>query len=74
VQKAQILAGLQTAIAAVDATATPEEAAQLKQWLYGVGEAVAKAAKEGDFMGIGGKKVSDAEAAVLGEIKAALGQ
>jgi hypothetical protein len=39
-----------------------------------VGEAVAKAAKEGDFMGIGGKKVSDAEAAVLGEIKAALGQ
>jgi hypothetical protein len=73
VQKAQILAGLQTAIAAVDATATPEEAAQLKQWLYGVAEAVAKAAKEGDFMGIGGKKVSDAEAAVLGEIKSALG-
>jgi hypothetical protein len=73
VQKAQTLAGLRTAIAAVDATATPQEAAQLKQWLYGVGEAVANAAKEGDFFGIGGKKVSDAEAAVLGEIKAALG-
>ncbi len=72
-QKAQLLAGVQAAVAAVDATATPEEAAQLKQWLYGVGDAVAKAAKEGDFFGIGGKQVSDAEAAVLAEIKTALG-
>ncbi len=72
-QKAQLMAGLQAAVAAVDATATPEEAAQLKQWLYGVGDAVAKAAKEGDFFGIGGKQVSDAEAAVLVEIKTALG-
>lgn len=73
VQKAQQMAGLQAAVAALDATATPEEAAQLKQWLYGVGDAVAKAAKEGDFFGIGGKQVSDAEAAVLVEIKTALG-
>ena len=72
-QKAQLLAGVQAAVVAVDATATPEEAAQLKQWLYGVGDAVAKAAKEGDFFGIGGKQVSDAEAAVLVEIKTALG-
>jgi hypothetical protein len=73
VQKAQLLAGLQAAIAAVDATATPEEAAQLKQWLYGVGDAVAKAAKEGDFFGIGGRQVSASEAAVLVEIKTVLG-
>lgn len=73
VQKAQLLAGVQAAVAALDATATPEEAAQLKQWLYGVGDAVAKAAKEGDFFGIGGKQVSDAEAAVLVEIKTVLG-
>ena len=73
VQKAQHLAGVQAARAALDATATPQEAAQLKQWLYGVGDAVAKAAKEGDFFGIGGKQVSDAEAAVLVEIKTALG-
>lgn len=72
-QKAQQMAGLQAAVAALDATATPQEAAQLKQWLYGVGDAVAKAAKEGDFFGIGGKQVSDAEAAVLVEIKTALG-
>lgn len=72
-QKAQQMAGLQAAVAALDATATPQEAAQLKQWLYGVGDAVAKAAKEGDFFGIGGKQVSDAEAAVLVEIKTVLG-
>ena len=72
-QKAQLLAGLQAAIAAVDATATPQEAAQLKQWLYGVGDAVAKAAKEGDFFGIGGQQVSAKEAAVLVEIKTVLG-
>jgi len=72
-QKAQQMASLQAAVAAVDATATPEEAAQLKQWLYGMGDAVAKAAKEGDFFGIGGKQVSDAEAAVLVEIKTVLG-
>ena len=73
VQKAQQMADVQAARAALDATATPQEAAQLKQWLYGVGDAVAKAAKEGDFFGIGGKQVSDAEAAVLVEIKTVLG-
>ena len=73
VEKARILASLQSVRAAVDATATPQEAAQLKQWLYSVGEAVANAAKEGDFMGIAGQRVSAAETAVLGEIKAALG-
>ncbi len=72
-QKAQLMAGLQAAIAAVDATATAQEAAQFKQWLYGVGDAVAKAAKEGDLFGIGGQQVSAAEAAVLVEIKTVLG-
>jgi hypothetical protein len=43
-----------------------------------VGEAVANAAKEGDFMGIGGKKVSDAAiqahlADLLAQIKGILG-
>jgi hypothetical protein len=73
VQKAQTIAGLKTAISAVDATATPEEAVQLKQWLYSVGDAVAKAAKEGDHFGFGGQQVSAAEEAVLVEIKTVLG-
>jgi hypothetical protein len=59
-------------VAAVAATATPQEAAQFKQWLYGVGDAVAKAAKEATFRHRR-KTVSAAEAAVLGEIKAVLG-
>lgn len=73
VQKARLLAELSAAVAALDAIAMPEEAAQFKRWVYGVGDAVAKAAKEGDFLGFGGKQVSDAEAAVLVEIKGVLG-
>jgi hypothetical protein len=72
-EKTRILASLKSVRAAVDATATAQEAAALKQWLYSIGGAVASASKEGDFMGFGGKKVSDAETAVLGEIKATLG-
>ena len=72
-QKAQLMASLQAAITAVDAIATPQEAAQLKQWLYGVGDAVAHAAKEGDFLGMGGQQVNAKEAAVLVEIKTVLG-
>lgn len=73
VAKAKAMATLTAAVTALDASATPEEGAQLKQWLYGVGDAVAKAAKEGDFLGFGGTQVSDAETAVLAEIKTALG-
>ncbi|MCB0197798.1 MAG: hypothetical protein KDJ65_37990 [Anaerolineae bacterium] len=71
--KAKMLGDLKSAVAAIDAKASPEEAAELKQWLYSVGEATANAAKEGDFMGIGGQRVSPEEEAVLAEIKSALG-
>jgi len=71
--KAQMLGVVQSAAAAIDAKATPEEATKAKQWLYSLGEAAANAAKEGDFMGIGGQKVSPEEEAVLAEIKTALG-
>jgi hypothetical protein len=73
VAKARSMATLTAAVTALDATATPEEAAQVKQWLYGIGDAVSKAAKEGDMFGFGGTQVSDAETAVLAEIKSALG-
>lgn len=71
--KAKMLSDVKSAIAAIDAKASPEEAAELKQWLYSVGDATANAAKEGDFMGIGGQRVSPEEEAVLAEIKTALG-
>lgn len=71
--KAQMLGVVQSAAAALDAKASPEEAAQVKQWLYSLGETAANAAKEGDFMGIGGQKVSAEEEAALAEIKTTLG-
>ena len=71
--KAQMLGVVQSAAAAIDAKAAPDEATKAKQWLYSLGEAAANAAKEGDFMGIGGQRVSPEEEAVLGEIKTALG-
>ncbi len=71
--KAQMLGVVQNAAAAIDANASSEEAAQVKNWLYGLGEAAANAAKEGDFMGIGGEKVNADEEAALAELKGALG-
>jgi hypothetical protein len=47
-----------------------DEAASYKSMLLEVGNAVANATKEGGFLGIGGKRVSDAEAAILQEIAA----
>jgi len=73
VRKAQLLDDLKSAVAAVDATASPQESDDFRRWLYSTGEAVANAAKEGGFLGIGGKLVSPAEEAVLVEIKAVLG-
>ncbi|MEZ4611186.1 MAG: hypothetical protein R2838_13250 [Caldilineaceae bacterium] len=52
-----MLAVVQSAAAAIDAKAGPDEATKAKQWLYSLGEAAANAAKEGDFMGIGGQRV-----------------
>jgi hypothetical protein len=53
--------------------ATPEEAAEVKQWLAKIGQATAEAAKEGGFLGIGGTLVSDQEKAALETIKSTLG-
>ena len=51
----------------------PAEAEGYKQWVYQAAEQSAEAAKEGGFLGIGGKKVSEAEAAALQDIAEALG-
>jgi len=59
--------------ALLDAKADPTEAAEFKQWIMGVGEAVAGAAKEGGFFGIGGVEVSDGEVEALASIRSALG-
>ncbi|MBN1136445.1 MAG: hypothetical protein JXM73_07655 [Anaerolineae bacterium] len=51
----------------------PTEADEYKQWVYQAAQASAEATQEGGFLGIGGKRVSEAEVAALGEIAAALG-
>jgi hypothetical protein len=55
------------------AKATPEEAAEVKEWLTKIAQATAEATKEGGFLGFGGTLVSDEEKAALTGIHDALG-
>jgi hypothetical protein len=64
---------LRKAIAIVEAKATPDETDAYKRFVMTVAQAVAAAHKEGGFLGIGGKQVSDAENQALDEISMALG-
>ena len=50
----------------------PADAQAYKQWVYQAAENSANAAKEGGVFGIGGERVSEAEAAALKEIATAL--
>lgn len=56
----------------LDQKSTSAEAAAFKNWLLAIGQAVAEAAKEGGFLGIGGERVSDAEKDALAEMKSLL--
>ena len=53
--------------------ATPEEAAEVKQWLADVAKATAEATREGGFLGFGGTLVSDEEKAALATVNSTLG-
>ncbi len=71
--KAELLNQVSAATAAVAANGSEAEAAAYKQWIMSVATATAEAAREGGFMGIGGKRVSDQETAALAELSAAMG-
>jgi hypothetical protein len=65
---------VRSAVTAVDAGATEEEAAAYRAWLLGIATAVAKAGKEDQgFLGSGGVMVNDAERAALVELASMLG-
>jgi hypothetical protein len=64
---------LQEAIRILESKATPEEIDGYKRFVMTVAQAAASAHKEGGFLGIGGKQVSDAENQALDEISTALG-
>ena len=53
--------------------ATPGEASEYRAWAMAVAGNVAKAAKEGGFLGIGGERVSDDEKTLFTELAEALG-
>ena len=64
---------LRDAIAIVAAKATPAETDAYKTFVMTVAQAVASAHKEGGFLGIGGKQITDAENQALDQISSALG-
>ncbi len=71
--RAQVVEDCATVSSLLTEKASPEEAEQFRQWAMNVAEGVAKAAKEGGFLGIGGDQVSAGEKSTLQEIASALG-
>ena len=57
----------------VVAQKSPAEAEEYKRWLVSLARKTAEAAKEGGFLGIGGTRVSETEAAALKDLAATLG-
>jgi hypothetical protein len=64
---------LREALGILEAKTTPEETDAYKRFVMTVAQAAAGAHKEGGFLGIGGKEISDAENQALDEISTALG-
>jgi hypothetical protein len=65
-------ARLREALSLLNAKGSPEDLDAYKRFVVGVAQAAAEAHKEGGFIGIGGKQISDEEQAALDEIKAVL--
>jgi hypothetical protein len=64
---------LRDAMGIVESKGSPEEADSYKKFVMTLAQAAASAHKEGGFMGIGGKEISDAENQALDEISTTLG-
>jgi hypothetical protein len=70
---ASVAERLREAMRIVEEKATPEEVDGYKRFIMSVAQAAATAHKEGGFLGIGGKQISDAENQALDEISTTLG-
>ena len=64
---------LREAMRVLESSASPEEIDAYKRFVMTVAQAAASAHKEGGFLGIGGKEISEAENKALDEISTALG-
>lgn len=71
--RAHAIGACRTLAALIDRKATPAEAGELKQWLVGIAQRTARAAKEGGFLGFGGVKVSESETTAIRDVARALG-
>jgi hypothetical protein len=63
---------LREALQLLEQKASPEEVEAYRRFVMSVAEAAANAHKEGGFMGVGGKQVSDAEQTALDELASTL--
>lgn len=70
---AVLRAAIEKSVALLNEKATPEESAQIRQWMYDLAVKTAEAAKEGGIFGIGAVRVSDAEKQALAELATILG-
>ena len=64
--------GLEKAVQLLEQKASPDEVDAYKRFVMTVAEAAANAHREGGFMGMGGKQVSEGEQAALDELAATL--
>ena len=60
---------LESALTLLAPVASDQDVAEYKEWVVETGQAVAEAAKEGGFLGMGGQQVSDAEVAFLDRVR-----
>jgi hypothetical protein len=71
--KSYAIESVRQVAALIDKKTKPDEAQGFKQWLVSVAQKVAEATKEGGFLGIGGTRVSEEEAATIKELSTTLG-
>jgi hypothetical protein len=64
---------LRDAVGLLEQRATADELADYRRFVIAVAETVAGAHREGGFLGVGGRDVSEREQAALDEIRATLG-
>lgn len=69
----QLIADCEAVTTLLGEKATEQEATEYKEWAMSVAENVAKAAKEGGFLGIGGERISAGEKQAFADISQALG-
>lgn len=71
-EMAKMLRIIEDVAVLLETKASSEEAADFKEWLFGVGKAVSEAAKEGGHFGFGGERVSKKEKYALKKLQFSL--